>query len=154
MIALPGRIGEFTVLGGRTRLHSYGPEVSEHGFAADPSSQLVLLCNPVEAERITSFRAGVESATGIVAKHDFIPSTGAPELYAPQEIVGQRAPEKLNGLKLPDRMARCGLSCSMTFLRILGLREHVRHQQPIRSRSARGCALSIAIDRPGTFAMK
>ncbi|CDQ43192.1 hypothetical protein [Mycolicibacterium neoaurum] len=74
--------------------------VTEHGFGMDNGSQLVLLCNPAEADTISTFRVGTESATGVFPRYDFVPSEGAPAFYAPDEIVGKRAPEKLNGLRV------------------------------------------------------
>lgn len=74
--------------------------VAEHGYNADPMSQLLLLCNPEQADRIASFKAGEVSANTIVARHDYIPSEGTPAFYAPNEIVGQRAPGKIEGLRV------------------------------------------------------
>ncbi|NVN51615.1 hypothetical protein [Mycobacterium sp. DL] len=74
--------------------------VSEHGFGSEPGSQLILLVNPEQLDRIASFRAGIENATGIFANHDFVPSQGAPAFYTPNEIVGERAPAKFEGLRV------------------------------------------------------
>jgi hypothetical protein len=51
-------------------------------------------------DSIASWRAGQETATGVFAKHDFIPGQGAPPYYTPQEIVGQVAPASFEGLKI------------------------------------------------------
>lgn len=114
--------------------------VAEHGFNADVSSQLVLLCNPDEAEQIASWRAGEVSANTVVAHHDFVPSEGTPAFYAPQEIVGKRAPEKIEGLKISgsygplwivplDDIPPKYLACVSTYganspSNVVGLREH------------------------------
>lgn len=74
--------------------------VSEHGFSTEPNSRLLVLMNPAQAEIVASFKAGVENATGIFAKHDYIPSAGAPAYLQPENIVGQVAPEFYNGLKV------------------------------------------------------
>ena len=72
--------------------------VTEHGFGTTPNSRLLALMNPAQAEVVSTFKAGEENATGIVAKHDYIPSAGAPAYLQPDNIVGQVAPEKYNGL--------------------------------------------------------
>lgn len=72
--------------------------VTEHGFGTTPNSRLLALMNPVQAEVVSTFKAGVENATGIAAKHDYIPSAGAPAYLQPDNIVGQVAPESYNGL--------------------------------------------------------
>lgn len=81
-------------------LEATAKAVTEHGFGVEPGSQLVAIVNPEQMDVISTFRAGQENATGIVAKHDFIPSAGAPPYFTPQEIVGQIAPETFNGLKV------------------------------------------------------
>ncbi|KDO96435.1 hypothetical protein [Mycobacterium avium] len=42
----------------------------------------------------------MQNAPDIIAKHDYIPSAGAPAYFSPDEIVGQVAPESYNGLKV------------------------------------------------------
>lgn len=74
--------------------------VSEHGYNSDPNSRLLLLVHPDNADRISSWKAGQVSANTIVANHDFVPSEGTPAFYAPNEIVGQRAPDKIEGLRV------------------------------------------------------
>ncbi|WP_078294200.1 hypothetical protein [Mycobacterium sp. D16R24] len=74
--------------------------VTEHGYGTEPNSRLLALMNPTQAESVASFKAGVENATGIFAKHDYIPSAGAPAYLQPENIVGQVAPESYNGLKV------------------------------------------------------
>lgn len=75
-------------------------KVTEHGYGMEPNSKLLALMNPAEAEVVSTFKAGVENATGIFAKHDYIPSQGAPAYLQPDNIVGQVAPESFNGLKV------------------------------------------------------
>jgi hypothetical protein len=74
--------------------------VLEHGYGSEPNSQLLLFVNPEQGEAITSFKAGQVSANDVVAKHDFIPSAGAPAYLTLEQIVGQVAPATYNGLKV------------------------------------------------------
>lgn len=75
-------------------------KVTEHGYGMEPNSRLLALMNPAQAEVVSQWKAGVENATGVVAKFDYIPSAGAPAYFSPAEIVGQVAPESFNGLKV------------------------------------------------------
>lgn len=75
-------------------------QVTEHGYGTEPNSRLLALMNPAQAEVVSQWKAGEQSATGIIAKHDYIPSAGAPAYFSPDEIVGQVAPESYNGLKV------------------------------------------------------
>lgn len=75
-------------------------KVIEHGYGLEPNARLLALMNPAQAEVVSTFRAGVENAPGVRAKHDYIPSAGAPAYFSPEEIVGQVAPESFNGLKV------------------------------------------------------
>jgi hypothetical protein len=72
--------------------------VTHHGFGVEPGSRLLALMNPAQAEVVSSFKAGVENSTGIIAKHDYIPSAGAPAYLQPENIVGQVAPASFNDL--------------------------------------------------------
>lgn len=72
--------------------------VTEHGFGTSPNSRLLALVNPAQADVVSTFRAGAENSTGVFAKHDYIPSAGAPAYLQPDNIVGQIAPESYNGL--------------------------------------------------------
>ncbi|OBF83593.1 hypothetical protein A5791_03210, partial [Mycobacterium sp. 852002-51163_SCH5372311] len=74
--------------------------VTEHGFGTESNSRLLALMNPAQAEVVSTFKAGEENASGIIAKHDYIPSAGAPAYLQPENIVGQVAPESYNGLKV------------------------------------------------------
>jgi hypothetical protein len=73
-------------------------KVNEHGYGTESNSRLLALMNPAQAERVSMFKAGVENATGVTAKHDYIPSAGAPAYLTAETIVGQVAPETFNGL--------------------------------------------------------
>lgn len=76
-------------------------KVTEHGYGMDANSRLLALMNPAQAEVVSTFKAGVANGTGgVLAKHDYIPSAGAPAYFSQSEIVGQVAPESFNGLKV------------------------------------------------------
>ncbi|WP_131813372.1 hypothetical protein [Mycobacterium kubicae] len=66
----------------------------------DAPSQLIAFLNPEEAEEVSSFKANVLNNNSAVAKHDFIPSSGAPAYLQPDNIVGQIAPARYNGLRI------------------------------------------------------
>jgi hypothetical protein len=74
--------------------------VQEHGYGVDVGSRLIAFMNPQEADAVSSFKAGVISDNTIVAKHDFIPSQGAPAYLQPDNIVGQIAPAQFSGLTI------------------------------------------------------
>lgn len=82
-------------------------QVTEHGYGTEPNSKLLALMNPAQAEVVASFKAGVQNAPDIIAKHDYIPSAGAPAYFSPDEIVGQVAPESYNGLKVQGSYGSC-----------------------------------------------
>jgi hypothetical protein len=73
--------------------------VTEHGYGTEPNARLLALMNPAQAEVVSQFKAGVQTG-GVTAKHDYIPSAGAPAYLQPDNIVGQIAPESFNGLKV------------------------------------------------------
>jgi hypothetical protein len=75
-------------------------QVQEHGFGIDPPSQLIAFMNPVEADEIQGYKAGVQNDNSAIAKHDFIPSQGAPAYLQPDNIVGKIAPAQYNGLRI------------------------------------------------------
>lgn len=81
-------------------LESLIRNIAEHGFGTSNGSQIVVFVNPAQLDRIASFRAGVENATGVVANNDYVPSLGAPAFFTPNPIVGERAPAELEGLKI------------------------------------------------------
>ncbi|MGV0770209.1 hypothetical protein [Mycobacterium syngnathidarum] len=74
--------------------------VTEHGYGVSQGSQLLVLCNTVEADFIASWRAGVESrpSSGILAKFDFVPSASAPAYLSEETIHGAQAPAKYENL--------------------------------------------------------
>lgn len=74
--------------------------VTHHGYGMEANSRLIALMNPAQAEVVSTFKAGEENASGVIAKHDYIPSAGAPAYLQPENIVGQIAPESYNGLKI------------------------------------------------------
>lgn len=74
--------------------------MTHHGYGTEPNSKLLALMNPAQAEVVSTFKAGEENATGIIAKHHYIPWAGAPAYLQPQNIVGQIAPDSYNGLKV------------------------------------------------------
>jgi hypothetical protein len=71
--------------------------VTEHGYGTESNSRLLALMNPAQAEVVSQFKAGVET-NGVIPKHDYIPSAGAPAYLTAETIVGQVAPESFNGL--------------------------------------------------------
>ena len=74
--------------------------VREHGFGATPDSQLLALMNPAQAGVVTGWKAGAETADGIIARNSFIPSEGAPAYFSPEPIVGDVAPATYQKLKV------------------------------------------------------
>lgn len=87
--------------------------IQEHGYGTSAGTQLLALVNPVEAENIASFKAGVESRTGgPKAKRDFIPSAGAPAYLTAAEIVGKVAPADYSGLTIDGSYGPLWISSS------------------------------------------
>jgi hypothetical protein len=74
--------------------------VTEHGYGLDPGSRLIAFMNPVDADEVSLFKAGQVNNNTVVAKHDFIPSRGAPAYLQPDNIVGEVAPAQYQGLKI------------------------------------------------------
>ncbi|WP_081182998.1 MULTISPECIES: hypothetical protein [Prescottella] len=74
-------------------------QVRVKGFGTSASTQLIVLCNPAEAEEISTFRAGQESS-GITSKFDFIPSASAPAYLTTESVIGQIAPGEFGGLEV------------------------------------------------------
>lgn len=77
------------------------------GYGRVNNARILILANPIQAEAITTWRAGKESrvavspeTSGLVAKWDFVPSTDAPPYLTDQNIVGQVAPAEFAGLKV------------------------------------------------------
>jgi hypothetical protein len=74
--------------------------VTEHGYGLGGGrGQLLILANPVEAEAVMSWRAGVTNANTQVAKYDFIPSTAnVPAYLTDQNVVGALPPKDVSGV--------------------------------------------------------
>lgn len=70
--------------------------VTEHGYGTESNSRLLALMNPAQAEVVSQFKAG-QTFGGVIPKHDYIPSAGAPAYLTAETIVGQVAPESFNG---------------------------------------------------------
>lgn len=88
-------------------LESAMTHVTHHGYGTQPNSRLLALMNPAQAEVVASFKAGETNAEGVIAKHDYIPSQGAPAYLQPDNIVGQVAPESYNGLQVQGSYGAC-----------------------------------------------
>lgn len=72
-------------------------QVRGKGFGVDAASKLLILCHPMEAEIISTFRAGVVT-NGVASKYDFVPSASAPAYLTEDNVVGQVAPGEFGGL--------------------------------------------------------
>lgn len=83
--------------------------VMEHGYGIRPGSQLILLCNPAEAEKVQTWRAGVQNANSQVAKYDFVPSSDAPAWISAENIHGAIPPKDFHGLKVLGSYGRVWL---------------------------------------------
>jgi hypothetical protein len=76
-------------------------KLTEHGYGRQQGSQILILCNEIELEKIVTFRAGEESRSGgPKALYDFIPSATAPPYLTSKSIVGATPPGELNGLPI------------------------------------------------------
>jgi hypothetical protein len=75
--------------------------VREHGYGVR-TGQFLLLMNPadVETSKITSWRAGVEYATGQFPKWDFIVSSNAPARLVTTHVEGTAPPPEYNGQRV------------------------------------------------------
>ncbi|MGW0172727.1 hypothetical protein ACWDUM_02660 [Rhodococcus sp. NPDC003322] len=73
--------------------------VRSKGFGTSANTYLIVLCNPAEAEEISTFKAGIESG-GVTSKFDYIPSASAPAYLTEENVVGQVAPGEFGGLKV------------------------------------------------------
>ncbi|MGE2835137.1 hypothetical protein [Mycobacterium sp. SMC-4] len=72
--------------------------IRSKGYAIDGRSQIIVLCNHAEAEKIATWRAGEESRTdGPIAKYDFIASKKAPPFWTGESVVGNVAPDEYHG---------------------------------------------------------
>lgn len=75
--------------------------VLHHGYGDGDGSQLIVLCNPIEADVIATWRVGVNGA-----KFDFIPSGDAPPYLTTEVLVGNRPPSQFQGLKVLGQYGR------------------------------------------------
>ncbi|CAN5672989.1 hypothetical protein BH09ACT7_BH09ACT7_37570 [soil metagenome] len=73
--------------------------ITEHGYGKTQGSKLLLLVSDLEAETISSFRAGVINNNTKVAKYDFIASSSAPSYLTDKNIVGAVAPGDVAGIE-------------------------------------------------------
>jgi hypothetical protein len=76
---------------------AYGA-IRAKGYGRDAGSQILVLANSAEVEKIATWRAGEESRTGgPIAKFDFIPSAKAPPFLTAESVVGKVAPDDYYG---------------------------------------------------------
>lgn len=75
--------------------------VLHHGYGQGDGTTVVVLCNPLEADRIATFRAGVNAA-----KFDFIPSAEAPPYLTTETLVGSRPPAQFGGMRVLGQYGR------------------------------------------------
>lgn len=75
--------------------------ITEHGYGRSIGSQILVIANQSETDRIATWRAGEASrSSGPIAKFDFIPSEQAPPYLTDKTIVGKLAPADLSGVKV------------------------------------------------------
>lgn len=75
--------------------------VTDKNYGTTPGSKLLILANPQEGDAIQSWRAGEESRSGgPKSRWSFIPSAAAPPYLTTETLVGERAPEKWNGVQV------------------------------------------------------
>ncbi|WP_100461638.1 hypothetical protein [Mycobacteroides abscessus] len=84
--------------------------IAEHGYGLDVGTKIIVLCNPNEADVISSFRAGQSNNNSKVAKHSFIPSAAAPPYLTTETLVGERAPENLGGVPIVGSYGRAWIA--------------------------------------------
>ena len=77
--------------------------VQEHGYGrGGRSGRMVLMFNPddIEASAMTSWRAGVESDNGKLARFDFIVSPTAAPYLTNETVVGEKPPAEWEGIPI------------------------------------------------------
>ncbi len=75
--------------------------VTDKNYGTTPGSKLLILANPQEGDAIQGWRAGEESRSGgPKSRWSFIPSAAAPPYLTTETLVGERAPEKWNGVQV------------------------------------------------------
>lgn len=75
--------------------------IAEHGYGSNEGSQIVILANKQEVDKIRTWRANTTNANAAVALYDFIPASGQPTLIMPTNgLLGSLPPSTWNGLKV------------------------------------------------------
>ncbi|MGD9621215.1 MAG: hypothetical protein AB7G47_21280 [Mycolicibacterium sp.] len=74
--------------------------VTDKNYGTTPGSKLLILANPTQGDLIQSWRAGEENANSQKSRWSFIPSAAAPPYLTQETLVGERAPEKWNGVEV------------------------------------------------------
>jgi hypothetical protein len=64
----------------------------EHGYGLAGNGQLVLFCNPLQADVIRGFRSTAGGGSG---KYDFIPGASTPARITDQVVIGKTPPESI-----------------------------------------------------------
>lgn len=73
--------------------------IAEHGYGPAQGSQIVILANKQEVDKIRAFRANTVNNNSKTALYDFIPSAGQPTLILPSNgLLGSLPPTTWNGL--------------------------------------------------------
>lgn len=92
-------------------------EVTHHGYGAERGDTILIVANPVEAEAISTWRAGIANANNSIAKFDFIPSDIVPAYLTRDMLVGQKPQSDINGLPVLGSYGRALLVESTTIPR-------------------------------------
>uniref|UniRef100_A0AAU6R5F6 Major capsid protein n=1 Tax=Micrococcus phage Kurnik TaxID=3092208 RepID=A0AAU6R5F6_9CAUD len=73
--------------------------IAEHGYGPAEGSQIIILANKQEVDRIRTWRANTANSNGSTALYDFIPASGQPSLLLPNTgLLGSLPPTSWNGL--------------------------------------------------------
>jgi hypothetical protein len=72
--------------------------VQEHGYGSGVGTRMLILANPVEAEEVSSWRAGEVNQNTKKAKYDFIPSSNVPPFLTSETVVGAIPPPDFAGV--------------------------------------------------------
>lgn len=80
--------------------------IAEHGYGPTEGSQIVILANKQEVDRMRTWRANTVNSNSAVALYDFIPATGQPTLILPsQGLLGDLPPSSWNGMNVTGSYA-------------------------------------------------